>query len=172
MSTKSTAARTKLHMTAGVVATLALILATSTAASADQSAGYHGTFNETDTGAGLGYDIHGSARMTISANGTAVKVNIAGLDPEKAYGSHLHNGTCGTGGGGHYQDAEGGAIVPPNELHIANSGTTLKSNPGGVAHAGGTAPWQARTSSTTQTNALSMVVHEPGGARIVCADLS
>ncbi|MEZ5168620.1 MAG: hypothetical protein R2695_19875 [Acidimicrobiales bacterium] len=49
-------------------------------------------------------------------------MSIAGLDPAKTYGSHLHNGACATGGGGHYQDVEGGATVPPNELWLT-SGT-------------------------------------------------
>lgn len=172
MSTKPTAARTKRRINAFVVVVLALTLATATAASASHKAGYSGTFNETQAGADLGYDLHGSAKMMISPNGTIVRVHIAGLDPAKDYGSHLHNGTCASGGGGHYQDVEGGATVPPNELHITTSGTILESNPGGVAHARGSATWQARTSSTTQTNALSVVVHEPGGERIACADLS
>jgi hypothetical protein len=133
---------------------------------------YHGVFDETAVGAGLGYDIHGSAKMTIKSSSTVVKINVSGLDPSKTYGSHLHNGTCASGGGGHYQDTAGGATVPPNELWLANSGLTLRSNPGGVAHATGSAPWMARTSAAAPlTNARSVVVHEPGGARIACVDL-
>jgi hypothetical protein len=149
----------------------ASIAGTTTLASANNHPGYHGVFNETPTGSALGYDINGSVKMTVSDKGTVVKVNVAGLDPAKDYGSHLHNGTCAAGGGGHYQDAEGGAITPPNELWLATSGSVVEPNPGGVAHAYGSAAWQARTSSTTLTNALSVVVHEPGGARIACADL-
>jgi hypothetical protein len=133
---------------------------------------YHGVFNETQAGADLGYDIHGSTKMTITKSGTTVKIKVDGLDPAKDYGSHLHNGTCASGGGGHYQDIEGAATEPPNELWLTTSGSILEPNPGGVAHAKGTAPWAARTSSTTQTNARSVVVHEPGGARIACADLT
>ena len=113
--------------------------------------------------------------MTIRPSGTVVKINVAGLDPAKTYGSHLHNDTCAAGGGKHYQNVAGGAIVPPNELWLANSGLSLRSNRGGVAHASGSAAWMARTSAAAPaTNARSVVVHEPGpgGARIACVDLS
>lgn len=134
---------------------------------------YHGVFHETAVGAGLLYDIHGSAKMTIRSWGTVVKINVSGLDPAKTYGSHLHNDTCAAGGGGHYQNTLGGGTAPPNELWLSNSGTTLRSNPGGVAHASGSATWMARTSATAPTtNARSVVVHEPGGARIACVDLA
>jgi hypothetical protein len=149
------------------------LLVSAGAATAGGHSSYHGVFHETGVGAGLGYDIHGSAKMTIGPSSTTVKINVSGLDPAKTYGSHLHNGTCATGGGGHYQDIAGGQIVPPNELWLTNSGTSLRSNRGGVAHATGSAPWIARTSATAPTtNARSVVVHEPGGARIACADLS
>ena len=151
---------------AGLLVVAALTLGAAAAASAANQASSHGTFNETQAGAGLGYDIHGSAKMTISTSGTVVEVNVAGLDPAKDYGSHLHNGTCASGVGGHYQDIEGGATAPPNELWLTTSGSILESNRGGVAHATGAATWEARTTSTPQTNARSVVVHEPGGARI------
>jgi hypothetical protein len=131
----------------------------------------HGIFTETVAGSAAGYDIHGSAKMTIGTAGTAVKVNVSGLDPRKVYGSHLHNGTCASGGGGHYQNLEGGSTVPPNELWLSSGGTGLVPNAGGVAHGSGTATWVARLDGKT-TNARSVVVHEPGsGARIACADL-
>jgi len=63
-------------------------------------------------------------------------------------------------------------VVPPNELWLSSGGGGLGPNPGGVAHGAGSAVWQARVSST-ETNARSVVVHEPGtGTRIACADLS
>jgi hypothetical protein len=124
----------------------------------------------------LGYDIHGSAKLTVSAGSTVAKVNIAGLDPAKHYGSHVHNGTCASLGGGHYQNVEGGAAAPPNELWLSTTASptgTVDPNRGGVGHASGSAPWAARLTSTTQTNARSIVVHEPvSGTRIACADLT
>ncbi len=161
--TWATAAATALAATFTIVAAPAV--------SAAPNASYHGTFSETAVGDGLLYDIRGSAKMTITSEATDVRVNVSGLDPTKAYGSHLHNGTCASGGGGHYQDVEGGGTTPPNELWLTNSGTVLRPNKGGVAHGSGSANWVARTTSTTKTNALSVVVHEPGGARIACADL-
>ena len=139
--------------------------------SAAPASSFHGTFDETAAGQGFGYDIHGSAKMTVGADYTAVKVNIAGLDAKKTYTSHLHDGTCASGGGGHYQDDVGPIDMPPNELWLTTSGNKFAPNNGGVAHGRGSAPWAARTSSPSpSTNALSIVVHGDG-ARIACADL-
>jgi hypothetical protein len=152
----------------------AMICSAGSAASAGGHESFHGVFSETTVGAAapLHYDIHGSAKMTTSAAGTTVKINVSGLDPTKTYGSHLHNGSCASGGGGHYQHDEGGPTAPPNELWLTTGSSGLVPNRGGVAHGAGSATWQARTSSTPETNALSVVVHQPGGARIACADLS
>lgn len=155
----------------GILTLAASTLVAGNAALAGDHTSWHGVFTETAAGAGLGYDLHGSAKMTIGPDGTNVKITVAGLDPAKAYGSHLHNGTCASGGGGHYQDSEGGAVTPPNELWLTTSGSTLAPNSGGVAHGAGSATWQARTGGD-QTLARSVVVHEPGGARIACADLT
>ena len=166
--------KTALRLAGGTLALASMVGAT-TVAGADDHQILNGTFNETAAGAGLGYDIHGSAKLTVGADDTVADVNVAGLSPTKHYGSHVHNGTCASGGGGHYQDAQGGATTPPNELWLSTSSNPtggLDSNPGGVVHASGSAAWQARLTSETLTNARSIVVHEPGGARIACADLT
>lgn len=157
---------------------MAVVLAAALGMTGSASAGdkpgssFHGVFAETSKGATQGHDIHGSAKMTIGSSGTVVKVNVSGLDRDKVYGSHLHNGTCPSGGGGHYQDVEGPVDVPPNELWLSTNGTGLVPNAGGVAHGAGSATWPARVSSESLSNARSVVVHEPGtGARIACADL-
>ena len=140
--------------------------------SAGPGESFHGTFNETEAGHDLRYYIHGSAKMTVGSDNTAVKVNISGLDASKTYGSHLHNGSCASGGGGHYQNvvsSDESDKVPPNELWLTTSKNVLVPNKGGVAHGSGSATWAARTSSS-ETNALSVVVHG-GSARIACADL-
>jgi hypothetical protein len=156
---------------AATVSTVAVGMAGTASAAAQPARSFHGVFAETAAGSAAGYDIHGSVKMTIDAAGTVVKVNVSGLDADKVYGSHLHNGTCASGGGGHYQDIEGGAVVPPNELWLSSSGAGLAPNQGGVAHGAGSATWMARVSSVS-TNARSVVVHEPGsGSRIACADL-
>ena len=159
----------------GVATAAAGLLVGAGAATAGGHTSYHGVFHETAAGKDLGYDIHGTAKMTVGSSTTVVKINVSGLDPTKKYGSHLHNGTCASGGGGHYQDVVVPAgdppmDAPPNELWLENSDMTLRSNPGGVAHATGSAPWVARTSAAT-TNARSVVVHGDG-ARIACVDLT
>lgn len=155
-------------------AAIAALLASGGTVDAGGRASFHGRFNETAAGAAdpLGYDIHGLARMTTGERGTVVWVFVTGLDPEKHYGSHLHNGTCASGGGGHYQNEEGGGKTPPNELWLTTNGTTIEANRFGLALAGGTASWTARTSGS-MTTAQSVVVHEPDavGTRIACADL-
>lgn len=155
---------------------MAALLLAASPAGAGTKQNLQGTFDETAAGAAapLGYDIHGSAKMTVGDGSTTVAVNISGLDPTKHYGSHLHNGTCASGGGGHYQNVPGGATTHGNELHLSTSDDPeggLTPNPGGVAHAGGNTTWDARLTAST-TNARSIVVHEPGGTRIACADLS
>ncbi len=162
------------RVAAGSAATVldaALGMAAAAPAGAAPAGSFHGVFAETSTGSTQGYDIHGSVKMTIGSAGTVVKVNVSGLDPDNVYGSHLHNGACAFGGG-HYQDVEGGAVVPPNELWLSTDGAGLVPNRGGVAHGAGSATWEARVSSESLSNARSVVVHEPGtGARIACADL-
>ena len=153
------------------VSAVALGVAGTASAGAERAGSFHGVFTETSAGSAAGYDIHGSVKMTIDPAGTVVRANVSGLDPDKVYGSHLHNGTCASGGGGHYQDIAGGGVTPPNELWLSSNGAGLVPNHGGVAHGAGTATWRARVSSAS-TNARSVVVHEPGsGARIACADL-
>ncbi|MEO5842948.1 MAG: hypothetical protein ABIQ73_26555 [Acidimicrobiales bacterium] len=161
--------------TALCLGSLAVPFATPVAAADHLS--LHGTFRETATGGSRGYNISGSAKLTIEIGATTATVNIAGLDPTKTYGSHLHNGTCASGGGGHYQNSAGGPTTPPNELWLSSTDNPLGGlipNKGGVAHGEGTSTWAARIDSTTLTNARSIVVHEPvpGGPRIACADLT
>ena len=149
------------------------VLALTTPAGASDHDNLHGTFETTAAGAAAGYRISGEAKLTVGSDGTVADVNIAGLAAGTHYGSHLHDGTCASGGGGHYQDAPGGATTPPNELWLTTSDDVtggVDPNPGGVAHATGAAAWEARLTSSG-TNARSIVVHAPGGARIACADL-
>ena len=107
-------------------AAIAFSVVATGAADAGSQRSYHGVFRETAVGAGLGYDLHGTAKMTITSLGTVVKVNVSGLDPDKDYGSDLHNGTCASGGGGHYQDVPGPIVTPPNELWLTTSGAIMK----------------------------------------------
>lgn len=165
----------RLRLMGLVLAAGAVVYSGNVAGASGQQQVLHGTFSETATGAGLGYSISGSAKMTVSADATAVKVNVAGLDPAKHYSSHLHDGTCAAGGGGHYMHDTSGEVTPPNEIWLSTSADPLggiDSNPGGVAHGNGTSEWAARLTSSSLPNARSVIVHEPGGARIACADLT
>lgn len=160
-----------LRVVAGVMLVMGVTAGTApTAGAVESSSSLRGVFGVTAAGVELGYDINGSAVMVINSVGTNVKVALAGLDSAKVYGSHLHNGACGDGGGGHYQDVEGGETTPPNELWVVTSGTVVESDGNGFADAAGSAMWQARISGTG-TLGRSVVLHEPGGARIACADL-
>lgn len=164
--------------TAGLVGATVLggtVLGGSLLADAAGPEDFNGRFTETSAGAERGYNIHGSAHMTVHPNKTAVSVTIYGLDSGTTYGSHLHNESCADGGGGHYQDVEGGLTTPPNELWLSSTNdpfagiTPIKQN---KVDADGSSRWAARTDSETMTNALSIIVHAPNGARIACADLT
>jgi hypothetical protein len=84
-------------------------------------------------GSAAGYDIHGSVKMTIDPAGTVVSANVSGLGPEKVYGSHLHNGTCASGGGGHYQNVAGGGVTPAERVVAEHERDRI-----------GTEPWWGR----------------------------
>jgi hypothetical protein len=124
-----------------------------------------GTFETTATGIARGFDIDGHAVMVRSprAGGTTHVVSLArGLEPGLVYGSHVHNGACGDGGGGHYQHVPGGGVDPFNEMW-----PTLEPGPGGVA-AG-----SAHHAHIARDDARSIVIHDPSdGARIACLDLT
>ncbi len=132
---------------------------------------YEGVFATTSVGVTAGYEIRGTTQMVVGSTGTTVGVVVSGLDQAKVYGAHLHNGTCSSGGGGHYQNVEGGETAPPNELWVTTSGSGLVPGTDGVANGFGEAAWLPRLTSAS-SNARSVVIHEPGGARIACADLA
>ncbi len=116
--------------------------------------------------------VTGRVHMKVGLESTKVSVEVEGLDPELVYGSHLHDRRCADGGGGHYQDEVGGPVDSVNEIWLSSFETgfgILGAAP--MAEASGAADWAARTTSADSTNALSVVIHAPGGARIACADL-
>ena len=92
------------------VSAVALGVAGTASAGAERAGSFHGVFTETPAGSAAGYDIHGSVKMTFDPAGTVVRANVSGLDPDKVYGSHLHNGTCASGGGGHYRTSQVGVL--------------------------------------------------------------
>ena len=111
---------------------------------------------------GAGQDISGNARMIRTADGkTIVVVHVEGLAANTAYGSHVHQQACGNGeADGHYKFDPAGPAAPPNEIWPA-----FTTNAAGVGNG------FASVDGSAGSNAMSVVVHAPGGAKIACADL-
>jgi len=111
---------------------------------------------------GAGLDVSGRAQMIRTADGrTIVTVHVEGLAPDTAYGSHVHQQACATGeADGHYKFDPAGPAAPPNEIWPA-----FTTNAAGVGNG------FASVAGTAGPNAVSVVVHAPGGAKIACADL-
>lgn len=161
----------------GALALVILIgtLVASTVATARVHNKYRGEFGGEFPTSGGTYDpsITGTALMKVGVATTKVKVELEGLIPGIVYSSHLHNRYCADGGGGHYQNEEGVAVDPFNELWLTSfdDGFGIMVAEGqDLAIASGATAWAARTTSDA-SNALSVVVHAPGGARVACADL-
>ncbi len=108
--------------------------------------------------------ISGRAQMVRTASGsTIVTVHVASLEPGAVYGSHVHNQPCAVGlAGGHYKFDAAGPASEPNEIWPG----PFTANPGGNARG------KATVEATAGADAVSVVVHAPGGAKIACADLS
>jgi hypothetical protein len=111
---------------------------------------------------GVGLDISGHAQMVRTAGGrTYVTVHVEGLAPNTAYPSHVHALPCGQADAdGHYRRDPAGPAAPPNEIW---QGFTTDSEGAGNG--------RAVADFTAGANAVSVVVHAPGGAKIACADL-
>lgn len=153
---------------------LAGTLAVSTVANAYVHNKYRGEFGDPFGSGAHDPSITGEAMMKVGVATTKVKVELEGLVPGVTYTSHLHNGTCKAGGGGHYQNIEGGGINPVNELWLTSFDDgfgIVATADQDVTIASGATAWAARTTSQTQSNALSVIIHAPDGARVACADL-
>jgi len=111
-------------------------------------------------------DISGHASMIRTASDkTIVVVTVSGLTPGETYGSHVHKQACDNGdAGGHYSF---GFAVPGGAL----DGSEIWPGPF-TANAAGRAVGTAVVGAVAGTEAVSVVVHAPGGAKIACADLS
>lgn len=122
-----------------------------------------GGFDTLAAGEGTAYErAHGNARIVRDGRRgtTTVTVVLNGLEPDTAYGAHLHLGGCDAVGG-HYKHDPAGVTTPPNELWPAFTTDHM-----GRARTSATADWVARD------EAGAVVVHDPGtGAKVLCADL-
>lgn len=113
------------------------------------------------TGAAL--PITGRAQMIRTADGkTIVSIHVEGLAPGATYGSHVHKQSCADENAGlHYRFDPAGAGTPPNEIW-----------PGPfIANAAGVGNADAIALEKAGPEAVSVVVHALGGAKIACADL-
>ena len=112
---------------------------------------------------GAGQSITGRAQMIRTADGrTIVSVHVEGLASNTTYGSHVHQQACAVGeADGHYKFDPAGPAAPPNEIW-----------PGFTTNAAGVGNGNATVSGSAGSNAVSVVVHAPGGAKVACADLS
>lgn len=119
----------------------------------------------TTAGINLGYKARGHARMERRLPGetgiTTVTLQVEGLIPGLTYGTHVHNGTCASGGGGHYQHVVGGDVNNINEIWL---NLTADKSGKGVS--------KAEHAHLAREDARSIVIHESGlPTRIVCIDL-
>jgi hypothetical protein len=113
--------------------------------------------------AGAGLELSGHAQMVRTADGkTIVTVHVEGLAPSTTYGSHVHQQACAVGDAdGHFRFDPAGSATPPNEIW-----------PGFTTNESGIGNGNATADATAGSNAVSVVIHAPGGAKIACADLS
>jgi hypothetical protein len=146
---------------ATMVAGAALVIAFAPAAAADSAVVTRGDFQAFAGGAGL--QISGRAQMVRTADGkTTVSIHLEGLAGDTTYGSHVHKQACADGDAdGHYKFDPAGAAAPPNEIWPGPFTTTSS----GIGNGDVTVPY------TAGPDAVSVVVHAPGGTKIACADL-
>jgi hypothetical protein len=112
---------------------------------------------------GAGQDISGHAQMVRTADGkTIVQIHVEGLAPATTYASHVHASACADkDADGHYRFDPSGPAMPPNEIRPGPFTTTKA----GVGNG------YTKAEDTADPTAVSVVVHDPTGAKIACADL-
>lgn len=126
-----------------------------------------GEFVTLPGGADRGYTIEGKATMWRSAldgGTTVVRLHVRGLDPDATYPVHVHNAPCSASpaGGGHYQNAVGGAVDDVNEMW-----------PIVETNAAGNGSGYATHSFVARPEAMAIVIHYPPmtSVRLACLDL-
>lgn len=106
----------------------------------------------------------GRATLVRTDEGTKVTVHANGLAESSTYAVHIHDWPCAADdGGGHYKiDPTVGTNEEANEFWMS-----LNTGAGSSIHNA----W--RTSShEVRRDALSIVVHDPGSAKLLCGDLT
>ena len=161
------ATRRRIRLWMALVAVVAMITVLMVATQADATGAQltTGRFDTTQAGMDAGYDISGVAvmvRRPVGTDGkTSVRVFVRGLEPNTTYSTHVHNGTCASGGGSHYQEEVSGSVDAVNEIWPTIY-TNRRGNGRGAASHG---HW-------AREEAQSIVIHAPGtGVRLACAQL-
>jgi hypothetical protein len=123
-----------------------------------------GDFHAFSAGADAGMNIGGHAEMVRNANGTTkVTIHVTGLVPGTTYPSHVHQAACNSNfADGHYKFDPSGPAAPPNEIWPG----PFTANSAGVGNS------NTKVDGTAGPTAVSVVVHNPDGSKIACADLS
>ncbi len=122
-----------------------------------------GSFHTFAAGVGQGLKISGDAVLVRTPGGRTLAIVIAfGLAPNTTYGSHVHKAKCAAGDAdGHYQFTPGGSADSVNEIW-----------PGFTTNPWGMGVGFAQNGGVAGPDAVSVVIHAPGGAKIACADLA
>lgn len=91
-----------------------------TETSGEESAAVSGEFVSLAEEPAGDFQVMGEAELERSDSGTAVSLDVSGLEPKTHYIAHLHTGGCGQPdpGGPHFQFEPGGSEEPPNEIHL------------------------------------------------------
>jgi hypothetical protein len=121
-----------------------------------------GEFAALPAGVDLGLEIAGFGALVASNGRSQTFVVIqSGLEPGLVYPSHVHDGTCADGGGGHYLLDPAVAPAEDNEIWLS-----IEANEAGGAFA------STRAAGPIRLDAQSIVIHHPETrAKIACADL-
>lgn len=145
-----------------ILVSLAVASVGITSAAADGAQVTSGAFKTFAAGPERGYDISGRAQIVRTADGkTLTSVQAWGLTSNTTYPVHVHNAPCNVNNaGGHYQDVVGGDVNNVNEIW-----------PGFTTDASGHGNGRAANNFVARPQAQSVVIHDPDGARIACADL-
>lgn len=125
-----------------------------------------GTFAPFAAAEAIDQTIGGTVELVRSGSGTAVTLNVTGLDSVADYDCHVHAFPCGVmSAGGHYKlDPTNAATVENNELwpNLGDTTDGAATGPTGFAH-------------RARLDAQSVVIHRSANAatpKVACADLA
>jgi hypothetical protein len=122
-----------------------------------------GRFANLPDGTALGYSISGGVNVFSFTDSTTFQVWATGLGTSAtSFPTHVHNGTCASGGGTHYE------IDPTQPAGQANEiwpTVNIKEDGEGTGY--------ARVNTAIRPDARSVVIHDPATKKkIACADVT